>query len=160
VLLNGRSTRRGASRPGTCAHPDGAMDFPKQRSARLCRRVRASRLRRLPAPSRSDCGRGTLRLTTTVRNIDRITCDGRGMCAALLPEFIDLDDWGYPIVRGAETPPDLMDHARRSVEVCPVLASRLSKTHPRLRRSRLARTHDRSCARSRQGTLIAYAYSA
>jgi ferredoxin len=63
----------------------------------------------------------------TVLNIDRITCDGRGMCAELLPELIDLDDWGYPIVRGAEIPPPLMGHARRAVEVCPVLAFRLFK---------------------------------
>jgi len=61
----------------------------------------------------------------TVLNIDRIACDGRGMCAELLPEMIDLDDWGYPIVRYAEIPPHLMEHARRAVEVCPVLAFRL-----------------------------------
>lgn len=62
---------------------------------------------------------------TTVLNIDRIACDGRGMCAELLPELIDLDEWGYPIVRGAEIPPHLAEHARRAVEVCPVLAFRL-----------------------------------
>jgi ferredoxin len=61
----------------------------------------------------------------TVLNIDRIACDGRGMCAELLPEMIELDDWGYPIVRLAEVPPHLMEHARRAVEVCPVLAFRL-----------------------------------
>jgi ferredoxin len=58
-------------------------------------------------------------------SIDRITCDGRGMCAELLPELLDLDDWGYPIVRAAEVPPDLEDLARRAVEACPVLAFRL-----------------------------------
>ena len=34
-----------------------------------------------------------------------------GMCAELLPELIDLDDWGYPIV-SAEPVPALLDHAR------------------------------------------------
>jgi ferredoxin len=63
----------------------------------------------------------------TVLNIDRIACDGRGMCAELLPELIDLDEWGYPIVRAAEIPPHLTDHALRAVEVCPVLAFRLFK---------------------------------
>ena len=53
----------------------------------------------------------------TVLNIDRVACDGRGMCAELLPELIDLDEWGYPIVRSAEIPPHLMEHARRAVEV-------------------------------------------
>jgi ferredoxin len=61
----------------------------------------------------------------TVLNIDRIACDARGQCAELLPELLELDDWGYPIVRGAEIPPELVDHARRAVEACPVLAFRL-----------------------------------
>jgi ferredoxin len=60
-----------------------------------------------------------------VLNIDRIACDGRGICAELLPELIELDDWGYPIVRVAEVPPELHDHARRAVVACPVLAFRV-----------------------------------
>jgi len=57
--------------------------------------------------------------------IDRITCDGHGMCAELLPELIQLDDWGYPIVKSATVPPAFMDHARRAVDACPVLAIKL-----------------------------------
>ena len=57
--------------------------------------------------------------------IDRIACDGRGMCAELLPELIALDDWGYPVVRPGDVPADLVDHARTAVEACPVLALRL-----------------------------------
>jgi len=30
--------------------------------------------------------------------VDMIACDGRGVCAELLPERIELDDWGYPII--------------------------------------------------------------
>jgi ferredoxin len=60
-----------------------------------------------------------------VLNIDRIACDGRGICAELLPELIELDDWGYPIVRAADVPAALLDHARRAVVACPVLAFRL-----------------------------------
>ena len=26
--------------------------------------------------------------------VDPIACDGRGLCAELLPELITLDDWG------------------------------------------------------------------
>jgi len=59
--------------------------------------------------------------------IDRIACDGYGMCAELLPELIDLDDWGYPIVRAGGVPDALTDHARRAVAVCPVLAIRLAR---------------------------------
>jgi ferredoxin len=59
--------------------------------------------------------------------IDRIACDGFGMCAELLPELIELDDWGYPIVVPGAVPADLLDHARRAVTVCPVLAFRLRR---------------------------------
>lgn len=57
--------------------------------------------------------------------IDRIACDGFGMCAELLPELIRLDDWGYPIIAPGGIPADLLDHARRAADVCPVLALRL-----------------------------------
>jgi ferredoxin len=56
--------------------------------------------------------------------VDRILCDGYGMCAELLPEIIVLDDWGYPIVHSA-VPLRLDAVARRAVDVCPVLALRL-----------------------------------
>ena len=57
--------------------------------------------------------------------VDRIRCDGYGMCAELLPELIELDDWGYPIVAAGDVPGQLLEHARRAVAVCPVLALRL-----------------------------------
>jgi ferredoxin len=49
------------------------------------------------------------------------------MCAELLPELIDLDDWGYPIVAAGGVPQDLLAHARRAVAVCPVLALKLAR---------------------------------
>lgn len=57
--------------------------------------------------------------------IDRIACDGHGLCAELLPELIELDDWGYPIVVPGPVPPQLIEHARRAVAYCPVLAIKL-----------------------------------
>jgi ferredoxin len=57
--------------------------------------------------------------------IDRIRCDGFGMCAELLPELVELDEWGYPIIRAGAVPDGLLDHARRAVDACPVLALRL-----------------------------------
>jgi ferredoxin len=59
-------------------------------------------------------------VTTLV--VDRITCDGYGICAELLPELIDLDDWGYPIISAEPVRPNLRDHAQRAVAMCPVLA--------------------------------------
>lgn len=58
--------------------------------------------------------------------IDRIRCDGHGLCAELLPEMISLDDWGYPIIKAGAIPPQLTEHARRAVAACPVLALRLA----------------------------------
>ena len=58
--------------------------------------------------------------------IDRIRCDGHGLCAELLPELITLDDWGYPIITAAAIPRSLVEHARRAVDACPVLALRLA----------------------------------
>jgi ferredoxin len=57
--------------------------------------------------------------------VDRIKCDGHGVCADLLPEMIELDDWGYPIVRSGAIPAAALPHARRAVSDCPALALRL-----------------------------------
>jgi ferredoxin len=58
-------------------------------------------------------------------SIDRIRCDGHGLCAELLPELIRLDDWGYPIITSGEVPVGLLPHAQRAVAGCPVLALKL-----------------------------------
>lgn len=63
-------------------------------------------------------------MATTLR-LDPIRCDGYGMCAELLPELVSIDEWGYPVIRGDGIPDHLLDHARRAVDVCPVLALRL-----------------------------------
>lgn len=62
--------------------------------------------------------------------IDRVCCDGRGLCADLLPEMIRRDDWGYPIIDSAAVPRQLNDHASRAVSSCPVLALRLERRVP------------------------------
>ena len=54
--------------------------------------------------------------------VDPIACAGAGVCAELFPEMITLDPWGYPILRGDEVPPDLVDLARRTTVSCPRLA--------------------------------------
>lgn len=60
-----------------------------------------------------------------ILRIDRIACDGHGLCAELLPERVELDEWGYPVIPAPEIPGRLMRHARRAVAACPVLALRL-----------------------------------
>lgn len=50
--------------------------------------------------------------------IDWPACAARGLCAEVLPEVIDLDPWGYPLVTG-EVPADAVEHARRAVQICP-----------------------------------------
>ena len=57
--------------------------------------------------------------------VDPIACDGHGICAELLPEIIQLDDWGYPIIDPQPVPPHLEALARRAAAACPTLALRL-----------------------------------
>jgi len=57
--------------------------------------------------------------------IDWIACDGRGLCAELLPERIGVDEWGYPVIDPGALPADLVPEARRAVAACPKLALRL-----------------------------------
>ena len=54
--------------------------------------------------------------------VDPVACDGRGVCAELLPECVELDEWGYPLVATDPVPGGLLDHARRAVRECPRLA--------------------------------------
>jgi ferredoxin len=59
--------------------------------------------------------------------INPIACTGHGLCADLLPELVEMDEWGYPIIHG-QVPNDLAVHARRAVNACPTLALRLTRT--------------------------------
>jgi ferredoxin len=59
--------------------------------------------------------------------VDRIKCDGRGLCAEILPERIRLDSWGYPIIAPGPIPYHLMALAQRTVDDCPVLALALRR---------------------------------
>jgi ferredoxin len=61
--------------------------------------------------------------------LDPIRCDGHGICAELFPEGITLDDWGFPMVRTGPIPADLLEHAKRAVFACPVLALKLVNDH-------------------------------
>ena len=60
--------------------------------------------------------------------VNPILCTGHGLCAELLPEQIDLDEWGYPLLSGKPVPAKLRPLARRAVNDCPVLALMLVRT--------------------------------
>jgi ferredoxin len=66
-------------------------------------------------------------MAVTSLEVDFAACTGHGLCADLLPELVELDEWGYPVLRGAVSA-SLLRHARRAVSACPTLALRLAKT--------------------------------
>jgi len=59
--------------------------------------------------------------------IDWTRCDGHGLCAALLPDRITRDEWGFPVIDGRPVPHADEKAVRRAVTVCPALALRLTK---------------------------------
>ena len=59
--------------------------------------------------------------------VDPIACDGRGLCAEMLPELISMDDWGFPIIRPDAVPAHLLGDARATIGACPKLALRLER---------------------------------
>ena len=59
--------------------------------------------------------------------VNPIACEAHGICAELLPEWIALDDWGYPVVKEGPLAPELLDHARRAARACPTLALLLER---------------------------------
>ncbi len=56
--------------------------------------------------------------------VDWPACRARGFCHELLPEVVDLDEWGYPLVT-RDVPRTLVIEARAAVRTCPTLALRL-----------------------------------
>ena len=59
--------------------------------------------------------------------VDPIACDGRGLCAELLPSLITLDDWGFPVIFPGDIPPGLQREAAAVARLCPRLALRLER---------------------------------
>jgi ferredoxin len=57
--------------------------------------------------------------------VDRIACRAHGLCAELLPEIVDLDEWGYPILTTDQVPRRLRADAKAAASACPALALRL-----------------------------------
>ena len=58
--------------------------------------------------------------------VNPIGCAGHGLCAELLPELLDRDEWGYPLPRAAlDLDPRLFEHAAHAVDACPLLALKI-----------------------------------
>jgi ferredoxin len=64
------------------------------------------------------------RRAAAVLTIDWSRCDGHGLCAALLPNGISRDDWGYPILDQARLAGSSEAELNRAVACCPALALR------------------------------------
>jgi len=60
-------------------------------------------------------------VSVTVR-VNPIACEAHGLCAELLPERVQLDEWGYPIIDAKPVGGELERHARRAAAACPTLA--------------------------------------
>ncbi len=56
---------------------------------------------------------------TVELRVDRIACTGHGVCASVLPHNIELDEWGYPIVRDPNVDADA---AATAIRLCPARA--------------------------------------
>lgn len=59
--------------------------------------------------------------------VNPIDCTAHGLCAELLPEWISLDEWGYPVIDDQIVPAQLVRNARRAAGACPTLALRLQQ---------------------------------
>jgi ferredoxin len=57
--------------------------------------------------------------------VNPIDCAAHGLCAELLPEWVSLDEWGYPVVDDQPVPGQLVKAAKRAAQACPTLALRL-----------------------------------
>jgi ferredoxin len=127
------TARRGAAAVrgrGACAHPDGAFRFVMSAldvftddlAAHVCGRGCGRPVRNyLPLPPVP----GEVRLT-----VDWTRCRGHGLCAHIVPELVQLDEQGYPVMLDMPVPPWLERGARQAVEMCPALALRLIPASP------------------------------
>ena len=54
--------------------------------------------------------------------IDWILCDGYSLCSPEAPDVIDLDEWGYPIIRSGVIAEHELKGVKRAVGACPMSA--------------------------------------
>ena len=59
--------------------------------------------------------------------VNPIRCEAYGLCSELLPELVELDEWGYPIVDGEPVSGEELAHAKRAAQACPTFALLLER---------------------------------
>ena len=75
----------------------------------------------LPAPSAASEARLT---------VDWTRCQGHGLCAHIVPELVQRDRLGFPVLLDMPVPQWLERGARQAVDRCPALALRLIPASP------------------------------
>jgi ferredoxin len=81
-------------------------------------------------------------------HIDWTRCDGRGLCAELLPGVLRRDPWGYPLARDGSREPAIparaLGDARAAVRRCPRLAlSLITSTKTAAQQAKTSDRHER-----------------
>jgi ferredoxin len=62
--------------------------------------------------------------------VNPIQCDGYGHCHELAPELVQIDEWGYPLIKSDVTPlsdRNALKSARYAVRGCPRQALRIER---------------------------------
>jgi ferredoxin len=65
-----------------------------------------------------------------ILQVNPILCDGFGHCAELAPELVEIDEWGYPIIRSEPVSlgdTDVYQSARYAERGCPRRALRIQR---------------------------------
>jgi NADH:ubiquinone oxidoreductase subunit F (NADH-binding)/ferredoxin len=139
------TARRGAAAVrgrGACQHPDGVYRFVLSALNVFTDDLAAHVFRGgcgrpagdvLPVPG---AAAGESRLA-----LDWTRCRGHGLCAHIVPELVQLDRQGFPVMLDTPVPPWLERQAGQAVSMCPSLALRLVPAGPGpARRGVVART--------------------
>jgi NADH:ubiquinone oxidoreductase subunit F (NADH-binding)/ferredoxin len=137
------TARRGAAAVrgrGACSHPDGVYRFVLSALDVFTDDLAAHAFR-------GGCGRppgGVLPLpddaSETRLGLDWTRCRGHGLCSHIVPELVQLDRQGFPVMLDMPVPRWLEREARQAVDMCPALALRLVTADPAgARRGMLAR---------------------